>query len=85
MMSNNDLLHQTYFSFLPLIADFHFLFVSWSFALSLAWKRIHPFAWCVKQLKGVCQEFTFGGDPEQHHKLNKIKDCHLHGTSWDIA
>ena len=32
-MSNNDLLHQTYFSFLPLMADFHFLFVRWSFAL----------------------------------------------------
>ena len=25
-------------------------------------KRIHPFTWCVKQLKGACQELTFSGD-----------------------
>ena len=39
----------------------------------------------VKQLKGACQELTFGGDPEQHYKLNKIGDCYPHGTSWGIA
>ena len=36
--------------------------------VSLASKRIHPFAWWVKQLKGACQELTFGGDPQQRTK-----------------
>ena len=53
--------------------------------VSLASKRIHPFAWCVKQLKGACQELTFSGDLPQDYKLNKIGDCYLHGTSRDIA
>ena len=35
MMSNNDLLHQTIsHEFLPLMADFHFLFVSWNLHLN---------------------------------------------------
>ena len=61
MMSNNDLLHQTYFSFLPLMADFHFLFMSWSFAL--AWSlqccldSIHSLD--VWNNWSACQELTF--------------------------
>ena len=43
--------------------------------VSLASKKIHPFAWCVEQLKGACQELNFIGVPQQHHKLNKIGDC----------
>ena len=40
--------------------------------VSLTSKRIHPFTWCVKQLKGAYQELSFGGDAQQHYKLNKI-------------
>ena len=53
--------------------------------VSFASKRIHPCTWYVKQLKGACQELTFGGNPQQHYKLKRMGDCYLHGTSRDIA
>ena len=79
----------------PLMADFHFLLVSWSLHLNEVFNEC-CFT-CFKEDSSIhlmCEtaerclsrtDFLLGGDLEQHYKLNKIGDCYPHETSRDIA